>query len=344
MSVPGDDVKSGATVSANGILQIAASIRSRGLDWERIARAAGLDPDRQYDSTDHVPLKCVMALYEACGLETGDDAFGIKEGYAAPIGAATVFDYVALAAPTMGQALKNWVRFQSIPANSIPIGYIEEDRYAFLCWEISDSFGPRAQFLDMIFGFAANRIQFIAQDKQIHFKADFSHKMPRNIEAFNRILGSDIRFNQPCDRLGVPLDCLSIVPPSSEPHLLQIVEQSALRELQEREERADRLFIITNQISDALKRGDASLGAVAQELGMSRRSLQRALESSGTTYRQLVDHVRKALAQRYLVDSDLQLSEIAYLLGYSELSAFSRAAKAWFGMSANAYRKNSARR
>ena len=52
-----------------------------------------------------------------------------------------------------------------------------------------------------------------------------------------------------------------------------------------------------------------------------------------------MDRVRKALAEQYLMEGKLQLSEIAYLLGYSELSTFSRAAKTWFGVSPTAYRR-----
>jgi len=59
----------------------------------------------------------------------------------------------------------------------------------------------------------------------------------------------------------------------------------------------------------------------------------------GVTYTELVDETRRGMAQSYLQQSGLAISEIAYLLGYSEVSAFSRAFRKWFGVSPQAFRK-----
>jgi AraC-like DNA-binding protein len=75
--------------------------------------------------------------------------------------------------------------------------------------------------------------------------------------------------------------------------------------------------------------GDTRIQAIARALGTSARSLQRRLAVAGVSYRQLVDVARKDAAERYLSDSCLSISEIAYLLGYSEAAAFNRAFRRW---------------
>ena len=71
---------------------------------------------------------------------------------------------------------------------------------------------------------------------------------------------------------------------------------------------------------------------------MSTSAIQRNLAWEGLSYTELVEEVRKALAEMYFKQRNLSLSEIAYLLGYSELSAFSRAFRRWTGHSPREYR------
>ena len=76
---------------------------------------------------------------------------------------------------------------------------------------------------------------------------------------------------------------------------------------------------------------------------MSRRTLQRKLQENGLTYRGLLEKTRHDLALRYLDDPDKTVTDITFLLGFSEQSAFTRAFKRWHGKSPSAYREQSAR-
>jgi AraC-like DNA-binding protein len=75
---------------------------------------------------------------------------------------------------------------------------------------------------------------------------------------------------------------------------------------------------------------------------MSTRTLQRRLHARGIVYAGLIDEVRRRLSGRYLADGDLSLGEIAYLLGYSESSAFNRAYRRWTGRTPSADRRRAA--
>jgi AraC-like DNA-binding protein len=98
---------------------------------------------------------------------------------------------------------------------------------------------------------------------------------------------------------------------------------------------------IVNQVRRAVVEGiahDASLVAIAERLGTSARTLQRRLKEEGHSHQAIVDDVRKELSQRYLRDASLSVSAVAFLLGYSELTSFSRAFKKWLGVSPAAWR------
>lgn len=85
--------------------------------------------------------------------------------------------------------------------------------------------------------------------------------------------------------------------------------------------------------------GMPSLDTVAANLNVSPRSLQRKLQEEGVTYQQLADSIRKSLAIQYLDTKKYPIKEIAYLLGYNELSAFTRAFKRWTGTPPIHYRQ-----
>ena len=78
--------------------------------------------------------------------------------------------------------------------------------------------------------------------------------------------------------------------------------------------------------------GRANALEVARQLGMSRRTLTRALSGEGTSFSEVLEQLRGALARRYLRERELSVSQIAWLLGYQEISSFTHACKRWTGM------------
>src|SRR5262249_21770434 len=88
---------------------------------------------------------------------------------------------------------------------------------------------------------------------------------------------------------------------------------------------------VQSKVMHLLPSGEVEEETIARSLNLSRRSMQRKLSREGVTFRQLVDNTRKQLAEQYLKDSTLVVSEVAYLLGFSEVSSFSRAFRRWTG-------------
>ena len=98
---------------------------------------------------------------------------------------------------------------------------------------------------------------------------------------------------------------------------------------------------VARVVADRFRGGVPTLGEVSASLAMSQRTLQRNLESEGTTFLEVVDAVRRRLALAHLASGALTLHEISFLLGYSDPSAFSRAFKRWTGQTPGDYRSRS---
>jgi AraC-like DNA-binding protein len=88
-----------------------------------------------------------------------------------------------------------------------------------------------------------------------------------------------------------------------------------------------------------MRAGDLKLARVAKQMAMSARTLQRQLKERGVDFKQLTDATRRRFAVNYLKDRKNTLTEVAFLLGYSELSAFNRAFKRWTGSTPLDYRR-----
>jgi len=134
-----------------------------------------------------------------------------------------------------------------------------------------------------------------------------------------------------------PLDVVDRRLPAIDEQLLQIKDQLLMRQL---EDLAKDNFImkIRKLISEHLASGNVTIKIIADEMHMSSRTIQRMLSKENTTFAALLDEVRVSLAKQFLNDVRTDLTEIAFLLGFSELSTFSRAFKRLTGQSPSQYR------
>jgi AraC-like DNA-binding protein len=126
--------------------------------------------------------------------------------------------------------------------------------------------------------------------------------------------------------------------PGADRGLLPIVERH-LQELLASKDGGGWIDEVRNAIAEALCDGAPTIRVVAKRLGASVRTLQRRLGEHDVVFTTLVEDVRREVAMRYLADGKAELTEIAFLTGYSELSAFGRAFRRWTGSTPLAARK-----
>ncbi|WP_156496912.1 helix-turn-helix transcriptional regulator, partial [Alcanivorax sp. HI0083] len=100
---------------------------------------------------------------------------------------------------------------------------------------------------------------------------------------------------------------------------------------------------VSNLLRDLLPQGRVTVDHIARCMAMSRRTLQRRLSDSGTSFQAVLDETRQKMALRYLRDSTLQVTQLSDLLGYADLSAFSRAFSRWFGIPPSQWEQQKAR-
>lgn len=152
-------------------------------------------------------------------------------------------------------------------------------------------------------------------------------------EWLERRFGCEVRFGAPRHGLHIPRRVLSCKPTTANPSILRIVEAQAntlLGSVLGRSLIADQA---SGVIRATLSSGRTSTVHVAAALGMSVRTLSRKLQEAGTSYRDLVDAVRREQAEELLRKDEIAIANIAELLGFSDLTSFERAFRRWFGHS-----------
>jgi AraC-like DNA-binding protein len=150
-------------------------------------------------------------------------------------------------------------------------------------------------------------------------------------EALARFFGTrQIRFGQENNGFSFSASVLELDVQGSNPALSAFLERQAAEKVPSTPG-DDLASQVDEAIRAALPDGAPSIERIAVRLGLSARTLQRRLDEQGTSFAQMLEQIRHGLAERYLADAHRPLSEIAFRLGYSDLTAFLRAYKRWTG-------------
>lgn len=162
---------------------------------------------------------------------------------------------------------------------------------------------------------------------------------PDDVPAFERALGCSVRPASSWNGLAVPPDAWRLPLRRRDPILRHMLESHAEAILAERSPRGGVALDVRRALSPSMITGDVRIGALARQLGMSGRTLQRRLAAEGVSFQQLLDEARKEAAGRFLREQALAICEVAYLVGYSEPAPFHRAFKRWYGMTPELFRR-----
>lgn len=168
----------------------------------------------------------------------------------------------------------------------------------------------------------------------------FTHERLLLPAAYRRYFDGPVRFGQPFNAVFFNSHDLALPIPDQDPRLYEMASSFIESQYPSREiQFVPRVRTITNRM---LAAGSCTHVVVARRLGMHPRTLQRRLREEGTSFDMIKDSVRRDAAARYLRESDMPMTRIAVLLGYSESSVLTRSCKRWFSSSPRQIRESGA--
>lgn len=250
-----------------------------------------------------------------------------------------IIAYIAQSCDTLGEALTRYHDFHRLIYDGSPlkVEYYDEQHISVrwenlpthLTTQITDEIAMAVviQFLR----------QFISDDISL-YQVNFIHHQPKNSMLYQAFFKCPVLFQQEKVELIFPISALAISFKRSDQTLQKLLMQQAQALLESLPNATQLDERLQQSILLGLQKNNYQIEAIAKQLNMSIRQLQRHLQSQNTTYQQRVQDVRQLLAFQYLQDPHLGLHEIALLLSYSEQSAFQRAFKQWTGLTPQQWR------
>ena len=328
-------------ITARPVVLLGEYARSHGLDFTPYARRAGLTPEHLDKPDAEVPCAAFATLLELLAVETNDPQYVLGYVEAMPARPTGVYQMIAYHSDTLRDAFRAMARFSALVTNAFSITFSESGNAGSLTFTFANEQVAQRQFVAGQLGIIAVRARQLIGAHCRPNSVEFTFSPPPATDKFLATFGVPPRFDQEFDRISYSADLLH--------RPLVAAHKSQLRKIDDYRHGGAAIGGTDNHatvkvaqfIAGALQRGEASELETCRSFKIGRRTLQRELAIAGTTFRQLLQDERARLARHYLVETDLSLTSISLLLGYSELSAFSRASKTWFGISPSIFRQSS---
>jgi AraC-like DNA-binding protein len=329
--------ESTATIRAAALGGLDRVLGRNGIRLASLCERVEVDPAHLRNPESRLPVSSFIELLELAATQAKDDALGLHLCSQQPLSTLGAMADMYLQSPDCLTAIQAGISWMSLHQEGATLELTIDGRHAVCAYTIRSPFliecrqDTELAIARMLrFGRAISR-----RPDFVPTAVYFEHPTPRNVAEHRRVFGAPIYFSQSCNALvfpkellrqpvkgstcGAPRWRLPVDAPS--PYPIDLSDQMRRR------------------ITRLIRRGRTSINECAAAFGWHVRTLQRRLKAVGVTYDELLETTRHDLALHYLKQRHLTLTEIGSLLGYAELSTFSRAFRRWSGCSPQAFRR-----
>lgn len=322
-------------VAASGIH---AFIENQGIAATTVLRNAGLRSDDFTDPLTQLPLADYCNLLEQAARHTGLDRFGLRFGLSRGIHLIGDLGDLASCAPTLGAALAALCRnFPALQEQS-ELRLRRDQTHAYLEYRVRDGrIIARRQDAELTLGVMVRLLRQVLGPGFAPDEVSFEHVRPSDRAEYHMLLGADVTFNAEVNAIVLRTEVLATPMPRPDPARGALIEAS-LRGRAGYGRGDDFVGLVREEMRVAIARGHPVLHPLVCHFGTTESSLYRRLRAEGMTFADLLRGVRREVAINLLGEPHIPLSEIAFMLGYSEQSAFTRAFRAWTGVNPSRYR------
>ncbi|APR87585.1 Transcriptional regulator, AraC family protein [Minicystis rosea] len=312
---------------------------SRGIDVDRVARSHDLDPAQLTDPFGRVPHAIIVAVWQDLAALTHDPAFGLHAAEASHGQAFDAVDYTLRHCATVGDALDRVCRYQRLMHEGGVVrldveGSVARYTQSFHC----EPPAPR-HFVEFVFAMWVSRLRRSSGGPLPLFEVAFAHAAPADMTEHRRIFAAKLRFGAPENAIVFDAALLAAPLIAADPTLIAVIDRQVEALLEKLPPRDDFLAALRRALADELAHGALELDRIARRMRTSPRTLQRRLREAGITFQAYADEVRRDLTLERLAAPGVSITEIAFLAGFSNVSAFHRAFRRWTGTTPAEHRR-----
>jgi AraC-like DNA-binding protein len=318
----------------------AAELERRNMDPSRLLARSGLSA-LALDRRDRISVVSQIEFLELASREVGDDLFGFGLAEKVDLRELSMLYYVAASSNRLGDALRRLERYVCV-GNEALVARIHMGPV----WRVDLSYAGVPRHLDrhqmeFLILVVLRLCRQLVGRTLVPLAASFVHHRSDDLQRVRKLLGCEVEFDTDADGLSFDAALMDLPLVGADPFLHQLMLRSCEEAMAVRTENVSPFrTVVENAIAPLLPHAEAQAKAVAKRLGLSERTFARRLAKEGLSFGEILDELRRDLAVRYLEEPNLQISQIAWLLGFRQQSAFSHACRRWTGKSPSEHRRS----
>ncbi|MBS0357910.1 MAG: AraC family transcriptional regulator [Proteobacteria bacterium] len=326
-------------ISAQYLIILMKLVESFHVSANKVFKKSGLDPNLLNHPESYISALQFKKIVTAALALTKEPALGLYFGQELNISSHGFLGYAAMSSSTLEEAIRFGIKYMKIRTQLVKLDYVVNKDIATVKIEPLLLLGDLHRFvIDTVIVNLFELKKFLLGKKTKTLSINFDFKKPADAAYYKKIFNCPINFESDSNQISFPASELSKSLLLSDPHLAKVAEQH----LEKAEAHVKNSIDLESEVKQVLLSTPGffpQLEYVSEKLCVSPRTLKRKLQQLETSYQIILDEVRYQEALRYLKNTDLPISEIAFLLGYNDPSNFGNAFKRWAGHSPSDYRK-----
>jgi len=327
----------GSTISSWALL-VAKALQAEGQDSESIFLRAGLDPGKLKDPDARYSVSGMCRLWRLSAQATADPYFGLKVASFWHPTTLNALGYSWMASDSLRDALERMARYGRLVTTVAAMELEEfEDHFTFRIHALLDRSAVPHEAIDAGLATFMNMCRLSYGEGFDPLRVETLRPRFDDPGRYEEFFRAPIEYSAADNVLYFSKESLEASLPTANPRLARINDQ-VITEYLARFDKESTAIRVRAKLIDLMSAGNVTQQDVADSLHMSLRTLQRKLSEEKTSYKDILDETRRELANQYLRHGHLSVSEVTYLLGFSEPSNFARAFKRWTGQTPSEFR------
>lgn len=332
----------GDSILASWIRSICQTVRGYGVCPESILERTGMDATLLTVPDARFPAMNVRRFWEAIISATGDELIGMRCGQEMQVSALHGLGLAIITSHSLAQVLDLTARYCKVISTTMEASLSHDASGSCLYVRTLHGYEAKHAALLMVLAFIHRQASSLSQHPVTPLEAHI--QMPRATaemhERLNACFGCEVVTDDP-GRDFIRFSYADVMEPYAGANaMLREANEQVVRQYLNRVRQYSFTARVEELIQSLLKAGEGiRITDIAKKLNLSSRTLQRRLEGEGSTFADLAEKHRKQLAHDALAHTEMTITEIAYTIGFSDPSNFSRTCTRWFGCSPAAYRR-----
>jgi AraC-like DNA-binding protein len=309
-----------------------------GLDSLALSEAAGLDPRLMDDPNARYPVTVTTRLWKLAVEASGDPALGLRVSRFVSPTTFHALGYALVASGSLREVFERIVRYHPVVSDALELSFMRVgDRYEFRFSVPEGGPIPANEAMDAFAAIYVRTCRNRLGRQYAPLAVHLIRPQPADPQPWHDVFRAPLFFNAKENLLEFACADFDCHLDDANPQLAEHNE-TVLNRTMEQLSALTWERKVRGAIAAQLPQGEPGAERIAQNLHLSLRSLQRHLADEGYSYDLLLNECRQNLALQHIRDAGTSLTEVAYLLGFSDTSSFSRAFKRWTGMTPSQYR------